>query len=162
MLRAYARALAAVGAAARDVERADYVEHVLLKVGGVGLGRHARIGVIEHALLTRTCGTDIAARVAADAAGSVRRARTRSVPHESCFPALRPLLQSGWIARSPSLDTTSSSHYFVQDVPQKLLVPYRSVHLSSRPFSSWLMPLQPAAYYIEVFAVNAVLLAQAG
>ncbi len=50
MLRTDARAFAAVGAAAGDVERADDVEHVFLKAVGGGLVGNAGIGVVEHAL----------------------------------------------------------------------------------------------------------------
>ena len=49
------------------MEGADDVEHSLLELVGIDLGRHAGVGVVEHALVAGAGGADIAAGVAADA-----------------------------------------------------------------------------------------------
>ena len=68
-LRAYARAFAAVGASAHHVEGTDDVEHILLKGVGSCLLCNAGVGVVKYALLAGAGRADIAAGVAADAAG---------------------------------------------------------------------------------------------
>ena len=47
------------------------MEHLLFEAVGRGLVGNARIRVIKHALLARAGGTDVAAGVAADAAGKL-------------------------------------------------------------------------------------------
>ena len=71
VLRADARALAAVGAAGGHVEGPDDVEHVLLERVGGGLVARAGVRVVEDALFAAARRTDVAAGVAADAAGQL-------------------------------------------------------------------------------------------
>ena len=68
VLRTYPGALAAVGAAARHMEGADDMEHLLLKGAGRRLVGGARRRVVEHALLAGAGRADVPAGVAADAA----------------------------------------------------------------------------------------------
>ena len=71
VLRADARALAAVGAAGGHVEGPDDVEHVLLERVGGGLVARAGVRVVEDALFAAARRADVAAGVAADAAGEL-------------------------------------------------------------------------------------------
>ena len=66
-LGAYARTLAAVGASARNVERADYVEQLLFERNVVGFSRYARIRIVEHAFNARASRTNVSACVTANA-----------------------------------------------------------------------------------------------
>ena len=79
MLGTYARALAAVGAASGNMEGADDVEHILLKIRSGSLGRDTGIVVVENALLAGTYGAYVAAGIAADAAGKLAAPECKSL-----------------------------------------------------------------------------------
>ena len=61
-------ALTAVGTSACNVERADDVEHLLLKLVCGSFVFKGRIGIVKYTLLTGTSGTYVATSVAADTA----------------------------------------------------------------------------------------------
>ena len=68
MLRAYARAFAAVGTSSGNVERADYVIKLLLETVVVRLCRYAGLGIVEYAFDACTRRAGVSARVATYAA----------------------------------------------------------------------------------------------
>ena len=57
VLGAYARAFSAVCAASGNVERADYVEHILLERIGCRLLRYPGCGIVEYAVFAGAGGT---------------------------------------------------------------------------------------------------------
>ena len=71
VLRTYSGALAAVCTSARNVERADDVEHLFFKAVGDSLVFNTGVRVAEHALFTGTSGADITASIATDALGKL-------------------------------------------------------------------------------------------
>ena len=70
-LRTYSAALATVGASARNVERADNVEHLLLEGVDVCLLCGVELSAVEYALAAGACGAYVSARVASDALGEL-------------------------------------------------------------------------------------------
>ena len=70
-LRTYSAALAAVGASARNVERADDVEHLFLEGVNVCLLSGVELCAVEYALAAGACGAYVSARVATDALGEL-------------------------------------------------------------------------------------------
>ena len=70
-LRTYSAALAAVGASARNVERADDVEHLFLEGIYVCLLSGVELCAVEYALAAGACGAYVSARVASDALGKL-------------------------------------------------------------------------------------------
>ena len=79
MLRAYSGAFAAVRASSRNVERADYMEHAVLKGVCRRLVFNAGIRIVENAFFACACGADVAAGVAANATGKL------SLPERKAF-----------------------------------------------------------------------------
>ncbi len=88
ILRAYAGALAAVGASACNMECADDVEQLFFKAVCGSLIFNARLGVIENALFAGTCGAYVTACVAADAARELTLPERIALIGGHCLKAL--------------------------------------------------------------------------
>ena len=91
ILGTYSCTFSAVRTSSCNVEGTDKVEHILFKGGDCSPLLYTRIRIVEYAVLTGTCGTYIAAGIAADALGKFISPEFKSFIRSHAFKLVNKL-----------------------------------------------------------------------